>query len=740
MNTSPSLEEQLSTWAGDVPASPQVNSTQVLSPESLRAWARPTPTPGTAPSYLADELTNLGAPSWISSGTDRFLNGAASDFYAVPRTLGNAAAWVADKTGVGPLVNKLTGTPLVPTYAQESGNTAALQNELNGRPQAGIAGTTGHLAGAVLGTLPLMEGGLGLVSKGFEAAAPIAEQIVPGASGIVRGIGDWLTGAGGANSTGLGGVGARTLSRGAQGAIMAASGAAGSGAPILQSAELGAVLGGGAPVVGATLDKAGTIGRNVLAPLLDLGQGATNTAARRVLAALMADGTSANEAIGIMRALGPQATLADVGGANVRGISEAIANSPGEGSNLAQQVLQTRMDEQPVRVRAAVREATGADAGIHAQAEKLMADRAAAARPLYAKALDQKVPVDERLAEFMKTPELSSALKSGIATAQRNAIASGESFNPRDYLAPSTPAQVVPSPIMDAQGRPIASTLLDSTPGQVHMRLLDAAKQGLDDAVERYRDPTSGKLVLDGEGRSLNNLRAAFVKHLDAINPDYAAARAAYAGPSQSLDAMRMGRATLGKDSEVTQDIVKRLSPGDKKFFLSGVTRALQDKIDSTPEGASAVRRIFNNSLIRAKISAAFDDPAAFQRFEQKMQAEAKFADTRNQVLAGSQTARRLAAQQAQDFDFGTHAAKAATGRVGEAVSGLAKGAYNKLMMPSQAQLAEQARILFTQNPDYVQNALMKGAPSAYEEMLRAGQRYAPAAAAPATSSMRGHQ
>ena len=48
---------------------------------------------------------------------------------------------------------------------------------------------------------------------------------------------------------------------------------------------------------------------------------------------------------------------------------------------------------------------------------------------------------------------------------------------------------------------------------------------------------------------------------------------------------------------------------------------------------------------MRDKIAAAFDNPEAFQQFQKTMEAEAMFAQTRNAVLKGSQTARRLAGQ-----------------------------------------------------------------------------------------------
>ncbi|OYV59498.1 MAG: hypothetical protein B7Z69_06970, partial [Actinobacteria bacterium 21-73-9] len=455
----------------------------------------------------------------------------------------------------------------------------------------------------------------------------------------------------------------------------------------------GAVLGGFGPALVRPLEMGGTLVRNALSPILDAGEGALTAAGRRVLASLTADGLTVSDALARMRELGPAATLADAGGTNVRGLGEVVAHSPGEGSNLAQKTLQGRMDEQGVRAHSAVTEATGETGAVHAQAEQLMAQRAAAARPLYDKALNQTVPLTPRLQELLATPDLQRAMKEGVATAQRNAVAAGEPFNPVDYLHPEP-------------GAPIS------------MKALDAAKQGIDDAVEAYRDPTTGKLNLDGKGRSINALRAAFVSHLDSANPDYAAARAAYAGPSQSLDAMNMGAKALNNQPDVTKAAIANLAPGDKKFFLNGFTSALQHKIATNPDGANVVRRIFNNSNIRANIEAAIGDPAAFAKFQAKMEAEATFAATRNQILAGSQTARRLAAQNAQNFDVTPHLAAAAGGNVPGAIAGAARGAYNYLMMPGAEQLASQGRLLFSQDPEFVRNALSGVHPSIYDSAM----------------------
>ncbi|HQT47843.1 MAG TPA: hypothetical protein PLY97_11545, partial [Acidocella sp.] len=537
----------------------------------------------------------------------RIQNGFNSSFYAVPRVLGNALAAGSNDIGLTGLVNRVTGLPIIPTPAQEEATNAAVQTRFDAQPQGGIAGGAGRLLGLGLATLPAAEAGGGIIGSGLGYLG----EAVPEAAPYLNGARNFLAGTAGRESSGAGGMLARGASRAAAGAIAGAGAAASLGGTLAGGAVPGAVLGGFGPALVRPLEMGGTLVRNALSPILDAGEGALTAAGRRVLASLTADGLTVSDALARMRELGPAATLADAGGTNVRGLGEVVAHSPGEGSNLAQKTLQGRMDEQGVRAHSAVTEATGETGAVHAQAEQLMAQRAAAARPLYDKALNQTVPLTPRLQELLATPDLQRAMKEGVATAQRNAVAAGEPFNPVDYLHPEP-------------GAPIS------------MKALDAAKQGIDDAVEAYRDPTTGKLNLDGKGRSINALRAAFVSHLDSANPDYAAARAAYAGPSQSLDAMNMGAKALNNQPDVTKAAIANLAPGDKKFFLNGFTSALQHKIATNPDGANVVRRIFNNSNIRANIEAAIGDPAAFAKFQAKMEAEATFAATRNQILAGS--------------------------------------------------------------------------------------------------------
>jgi hypothetical protein len=67
---------------------------------------------------------------------------------------------------------------------------------------------------------------------------------------------------------------------------------------------------------------------------------------------------------------------------------------------------------------------------------------------------------------------------------------------------------------------------------------LDYIKRGLDNVIERGTDAING---VSPDARRAINMRNMLVERMDAGNPDYAAARAAYAGPAQERAMLRQG-------------------------------------------------------------------------------------------------------------------------------------------------------------------------------------------------------
>jgi hypothetical protein len=160
------------------------------------------------------------------------------------------------------------------------------------------------------------------------------------------------------------------------------------------------------------------------------------------------------------------------------------------------------------------------------------------------------------------------------------------------------------------------------------------------------------------------------------------------------MDALASGRSFLSRDPEVISGMVKGMSPSEREMFQVGVARALKDKVSGAADGADATRKMFGNDLIRQKIAAAFGSEDAFQQFQNSMDREAQFANTRNQVLRGSQTARRLAGQQEAPVDPG-FLSDLMHGHYMRAAGGAARGIYSALTRPPAEQAEQLGNLLF---------------------------------------------
>lgn len=178
----------------------------------------------------------------------------------------------------------------------------------------------------------------------------------------------------------------------------------------------------------------------------------------------------------------------------------------------------------------------------------------------------------------------------------------------------------------------------------------DYIKRGLDDELETYRDKTTGKLVLDGEGRNilrtLNELRGELVN----LNPIYGEALDAYAGPASMKDALQMGRDALSEDAP---DLTKRLadmSTSERDMYRLGALQALKDKLGNSDVTFDAARRaglLKPNQLERFK--ELFPTRESFASYVRQMEREQTMFQTRSAALGNSSTAKQLLAAQDND-------------------------------------------------------------------------------------------
>lgn len=357
---------------------------------------------------------------------------------------------------------------------------------------------------------------------------------------------------------------------------------------------------------------------------------ADETAQRLILRAMERDNIPVMEAIqrynaGQLTGAKPEA-LVDIGGENLRGLARGAASVPGPARQMTQDFIANRQAGQGGRIADDVAAHISPNKDYAGAVDDLLAMRARNASPLYKEAFNDPTPIySDRLKQFLDDPITHQGLARGYKVQRLEALANNEPFDPKMLAITG----------FNEAGDPI----LGGTP---NLRSLDAVKRGLDDILEGYRDKTTGKLVLDETGRAIDQVRKAYVKTVDELAPDvYKQARAAWSGPSQSKDAMALGRNILRMDSDVTAKAIKNLSENDREFFKAGVVRAIKDAADNAPDGADITKRFFGKPALREKLAAAFDSPDQFKAFEDAIKREAGMVNTARAInpKAGSPTA-----------------------------------------------------------------------------------------------------
>jgi hypothetical protein len=247
-----------------------------------------------------------------------------------------------------------------------------------------------------------------------------------------------------------------------------------------------------------------------------------------------------------------------------------------------------------------------------------------------------------------------------------------------------------------------------------NMQTLDAAKRGLDNMLEQYRDPTSGRLALDQRGRAVDQVRKAFLDEIDRLNPDYKAARQAWSGPSQSMGAMKQGADIFNLQPEQIAENVQRLAPGDKDFFLLGARDALAQRIAKTSAGGNEALRIVGNQHIQNQLRPLFNSDAEFNSFIGRAQLESAMYRTKQNTLGNSRTFRRLA-NEAADEGSGLSGALGSAAQAGGAIMAhepfaalpalmrTGRAIAQRITRPSPEVDAQIARMLYSGEP--AQNA-----------------------------------
>lgn len=312
-------------------------------------------------------------------------------------------------------------------------------------------------------------------------------------------------------------------------------------------------------------------------------------------------------------------------GGAVTGESRRVLNMPGADRAGITEQLVTRMDDQGPRVAQAFGAATGTNQKFFTALDDLEKARKVDATPLYAAAYDKPARTSTLDQLLMRAPD------EAFAEAQRAARYEGLVF-----------------PNLVAVNKDGARKIV----GDYTVKDVDMVKRGLDRIIEANTDAITGKA--NSEARRAATLKNAIVGEVDKLAPEYAQARAAWAGPSAVMDAMKAGQRLFNERAEITARDIAKLGQSEKEGFLIGALDAVNQRIGRKIEGQD-VTGAFRSGNAKAQIEAALsatgkkpdEVKAITNALFADIEREAMMANTNRQLRAISQTAPLQAEEQA---------------------------------------------------------------------------------------------
>jgi hypothetical protein len=268
--------------------------------------------------------------------------------------------------------------------------------------------------------------------------------------------------------------------------------------------------------------------------------------------------------------------------------------------------------------------------------------------PLYDAAYKQFVPLTDEIQSLLRTPDGKSAMKNAVRLLQQERIDLGE------------------------LGITIEKGKIQMG-DEVSVRLLDYIKRGFDDVLEKNRDTTTNRLVLDNRGRATNNSLRELINEVDDLSPEYAKARQAYAGPASLRNAMNDGR-DAGKLPRVTADNIlvrlSRMTNSEKEVYRSGFFQGLIDIMESGVKDTNRVRKLIRSEGLRKKLSAVMENPEAADKFIDMLIEAEKNAGRAQQVSSKINSTTQPSQQAATSFRLMSPV---------DVVTGVIRGSYGKL-------------------------------------------------------------
>lgn len=290
-------------------------------------------------------------------------------------------------------------------------------------------------------------------------------------------------------------------------------------------------------------------------------------------------------------------TIADVAGDEVQGLTRSLGKMKGA-KNVIHDILTKRTNSSVERVSNILSQRVSNVDTYFGHIEEMVKTRSAAARPLYKKAFEETLSIDDpRLKKFLE----DKRIKDAIITAKTK-------YGVRLEAAENS------------------------------LESLDGVKKVLYDLESKAK--VAGEKNLSG---AYKDLRQSMVEILDDASPTYKKARAVFEHSSKLIDAQESGRAFQKLRPEQLTKLADKMSADELEAYRIGVREKLQEIVSKTQDGSDPARRIFGNTEKRGQLKAIFSDDTNYLEFSKRMEDEIQTFKTRNTIIGGSRTDYNLA-------------------------------------------------------------------------------------------------
>ncbi len=464
----------------------------------------------------------------------------------------------------------------------------------------------------------------------------------------------------------------------------------------LESAKTGALTGGAFGAAGQPIAKGATLAGGAILGGLRRRYGSARTPMLNKILQRTAEDQMGVQRLGsryraLERAAPGQATLADAGGENVKGLVRHVAGAPGPAKSRVARILDARAKGEASRLTEGIRRGLDPEDYYTAQ-DAFLGNMRNQAGPQYQKAYQAH--------QAVASPGLTRILEGQTG---KRAVAEAIKLNKMDL----------------ERGADVIDLEAAVKSGRIPLEAWDDIKRGFDSMIEKpmYQNALTGGYTKAGKG--VIQVKSKLLSELDEATggPEglYAQARNIYAGEAEALGALRSGRKFLNMDPEAITREMGKLSEAGREAYRSGAARALKDVIDKAPEKADVANRIFGNARKRAQIRAIFPDEQSYRQLRDALIAEHQFSLMRNYALKGSMSKEKL--------EEGLDAVQEAAG-VGGVMAGTQLGNWlraHTIMMAGQGRRIARA-IVGDPKPYNLElaRALVNRDPTANEAVLRA--------------------